>query len=457
VRSWVQGRLGLAAKQLGLVVRVGSLAGAVLLLTASGPVVSASSSHAAAGAGAGTPGRAGAVAAKQEAARLTISPGDGAAKVRPDLGVVVAVAGGTLRDVVVRTKAGARVPGALSTDHERWRTSWALAPGTSYVVRATAVGRDGRAAAASSGFTTLAAGQTIAVSDVTPNQGESVGVGMPIIVDFDQPVRNKAAVERALEVRSAEAVEGAWNWMSDQRVIFRTKAYWQAHQQVRLVAHLTGVQANPGVWGTQDTAVSFQVGTANVSKVNVATHRMSVSRDGKKVRDVGISAGRGGSWMFTTTSGIHAVMGKFNPTIMTSAWMGVTDPKDPRYYKLTVYDAVQISASGEFVHSAPWSLWAQGHQNVSHGCVNASPEFAAWFYGIAQRGDIVNVTGTNRPLPWQNGYGFWQASWQQWLQGSALKHTVTTTAVPAYGSALASPSSSASGQAPATPVPAPRY
>jgi lipoprotein-anchoring transpeptidase ErfK/SrfK len=192
---------------------------------------------------------------------------------------------------------------------------------------------------------------------------------------------------------------------------------------------MAGVRAAKDVYGTEDARVRFRVGDANVSKVDVANHRMVVTRNGKKVRDVGISAGRGGSWMFTTTSGVHAVMRKASPVVMTSAWMGVTDPADPRYYKLTVFDAVQISNSGEYVHSAPWSVWAQGSMNVSHGCVNASPEFAAWFYGISQRGDIVNVTGTDRELEWDNGYGYWQSSWKQWLQGSALGHPVATTPI----------------------------
>ena len=446
-------RLGLTVRRLALAGKLGSLAAAVLLLTASGPVGGASASRATSRAGSATASPP-AAASPQPAARLLISPRDGAAEVRPDLGVTVRVADGTLRGVVVRSRAGDKVPGVLSADRTSWRTRWALAPGSSYVVRATAVGGDGHVTTASSRFTTLAATQTIAVSDVTPNPGETVGIGMPIIVDFDRPVGDKAAVERSLEVRSATAVQGAWHWMSDQRVIFRTRSYWRAHQRVSLVAHLTGVQAAPGVYGTQDTTVSFQVGTANVSKVNTVTHRMTVVRDGRKVQDTGISAGRGGSWMFTTTSGIHAVMGKFNPTVMTSAWMGVTDPKDPRYYKLTVYYAVQISASGEYVHSAPWSVWAQGHENVSHGCVNASPQFAAWFYGIAQRGDIVVVTGTDRPLPWDNGYGFWQASWRQWVQGSALGHAVTTTATPSYAAAPAAPPSAAASPSPA---PTPRY
>jgi hypothetical protein len=92
-----------------------------------------------------------------------------------------------------------------------------------------------------------------------------------------------------------------------------------------------------------------------------------------------------------------------------------------------VFEAVQISSSGEYVHSAPWSVWAQGNTNVSHGCVNVSPSFAEWFYGISQRGDIVTVTGTDRELEWNNGYGYWQMPWKQWVKGSALSSPVIST------------------------------
>jgi lipoprotein-anchoring transpeptidase ErfK/SrfK len=418
----------LGARRLDLTVKLVALVGVALLFTASGPVVGSQASSEPTGPGAGGAGRIAASARDDAgAARVTITPRNGASDVRPDLGVMVKVGNGALLDVVVSPKNGSPVPGALSRDRSSWRTRWTLAPGRSYVVRATATGRNGSTATTTSRFTTLEASQTIAVSDVTPSPDETVGVGMPIIVDFDRPVLNKDQVERALEVRSARPVEGAWRWTGDQQVIFRTRKYWRAHQQVTLVAHMAGVRAAKDVYGTEDVTVRFRVGDANVSKVDVANHRMVVTRNGKKVRDVGISAGRGGSWMFTTTSGVHAVMRKASPVVMTSAWMGVTDPADPRYYKLTVFDAVQISNSGEYVHSAPWSVWAQGSVNVSHGCVNASPEFAAWFYGISQRGDIVNVTGTDRELEWNNGYGYWQSSWKQWLQGSALGHPVTTT------------------------------
>jgi lipoprotein-anchoring transpeptidase ErfK/SrfK len=415
-------RVSLGAKEFSLAGRIVLTIGAASLLTASGTAVGLKASDTAAV----RPATAPKVKAPAPP-KLTVTPKDGTTDARPDLGVVVRTAAGTLQEVVVRSK-GAKVPGVLSKDGKSWRTLWALAPGSAYTVKATATSHHGTKSTVTSEFKTLQPVQTVSVSDVTPAPGETVGVGMPLIVTFSGPVLNKDRVERALVVESAHAVQGAWQWISDQQVIFRTKKYWQPHQRIGFIAHLAGVRVAKDVYGAADFAQKFNVGEANVSTVNVATHRMVVTRDGKRVQDVGISAGRGGDWKFTTTNGIHAVMGKANPVVMTSAWMGITDPKDPDYYKLTVNDAVRISDSGEFVHSAPWSVWAQGRTNVSHGCVNASPAFAAWFFGIAQRGDIVTVTGTSRELQWNNGWGYWQMPWKQWLQGSAVKQPVTTVA-----------------------------
>jgi lipoprotein-anchoring transpeptidase ErfK/SrfK len=412
-------------KQLGLAAKMAALAAVALLVPASTLVGSPNPSDARADSGA--PGAPAPTRPAIPAPRVSISPHNGAGEVRPDRGVVVKVADGTLTDVVVSSDKERGVPGTLSPDGASWSTRWTLVPGRTYAVRATAAGRDGREVTVTSRFTTLEAQETVAVSDVTPNPDETVGIGMPIVVTFDREVRNKDRVERALEVRTSRPVQGAWRWLGDQQVVFRTKTYWQPHQQVSLVAHMAGVRAAKDVYGTEDRTVRFRIGDANVSRVDTRNHRMVVNRNGKRVRNVGISAGRGGSWMFTTTNGIHAVMRKASPVVMTSAWMGVTDPADPRYYKLTVYEAVQISSSGEYVHSAPWSVWAQGQQNVSHGCVNASPEFAAWFYNLSQRGDIVTVVGTDRELEWNNGWGFWQSSWKDWVDGSALKRPVTTT------------------------------
>ncbi|MFD2352006.1 L,D-transpeptidase [Nonomuraea ferruginea] len=94
---------------------------------------------------------------------------------------------------------------------------------------------------------------------------------------------------------------------------------------------------------------------------------------------------------------------------------------DPGYYDVMVDHAVRISNSGEYVH-AKNNVWAQGRQNVSHGCINARPDQAKWYYDNFQRGDIVEIKGTDRELEWNNGWGFWQMSFKQWKQGSALKN-----------------------------------
>ncbi|RMI40835.1 L,D-transpeptidase, partial [Actinomadura harenae] len=263
--------------------------------------------------------------------------------------------------------------------------------------------------------------RTFRISAVTPREGEVVGIGMPIIVTFSRPISSRADVERALRVRMSRPVQGGWYWVSSRQVVYRPRAYWPSGERVTLDARLKGLQDASGVPGAKDVTRAFRIGRARVGVVDTRAHRMRVREDGRVVRTTPISAGRGGRLAYTTTNGVHLVMGKSDPVVMTSAWMGVTDPKDPRYYKLKVRYAVQISATGEYVHSAPWSLGSQGRANVSHGCVNASPAFAAWYYARSQRGDVVVVTGTNRPLPWTNGYGYWQMSWARWKAGSAVR------------------------------------
>ncbi|WP_131762357.1 L,D-transpeptidase, partial [Actinomadura fibrosa] len=330
----------------------------------------------------------------------------------------------------VATEAGARAgtapaAGRMAADRRSWRTRWTLQPGTAYTV--TATGTDGgKRTAAAARFTTLRPSATFRISDVTPQPGETVGVGMPMIVTFDRPIGRRAAVERSLELRTVRRVTGAWRWTTPQQVVFRPRRYWPARERVTLIAHTAGVRSAPGVYGASGTVAGFRVGPARLSTVDARRHRMTVRVDGRTVRSVGISAGKGGRRAYTTTSGVHLTMGKGDPVVMSSAWMGVTDKKDPRYYKMKVRHAVQISSSGEYVHSAPWSVKSQGRENVSHGCVNAPPDFASWFYAGSLRGDVVTVTGTDRALEWTNGWGYWQLPWSSWLAGSALRRPVVT-------------------------------
>ncbi|RFS85439.1 hypothetical protein D0T12_10405 [Actinomadura spongiicola] len=359
-----------------------------------------------------------------DAVRLTVSPVGGGGAFRPDVPIAVQADRGTIENVTV-SAAGGAVDGELNADRTRWRSRWTLTPGQTYTVGATAVGADGRTRTVGSRFTTAQVTKTNKMTVEAPYNKETVGVGMPIIMRFDQAVQDRRAVEQALEVRSDKTVEGAWHWFDDKEVVFRTRKYWPAHTKVTLRAHLSGVRTGGDVYGGRNYALDFRIGDSHISTAGEDTHKMVVRVNGKKVRTIPTSMGKGGVRKFTTTNGVHLTMEKEDPTVMTSDWMGVS-PGSPGGYSLTVYKSVRISESGEYVHSAPWSVGSQGRRNVSHGCINISPSNAKWFYGLAQRGDVVTVTGSNRELEPDNGWGYWQLKWNDWVKGSALKRPVTT-------------------------------
>ncbi|KAB8191448.1 L,D-transpeptidase family protein [Nonomuraea phyllanthi] len=338
-----------------------------------------------------------------------------ARRARTDHGLVVRARGGTLSRVLV-SEGGEQVPGRLDRSRTIWRSDWTLKPAAEYTVTATAQGSGGPDTVAMGRFRTRPARRGFQVAATTPLPGETVGTGMPIIIDFDSPVTDKAAVERTLEVRAETPVEGAWRWVGDTRVIYRTRRFWAPHQQVTVTAHLAGVRGGAGLYGATDSTFAFTVGRGQTSTIDTRTHQMVVRRDGAVVQRMAISAGMATTPEYTTTSGIHLTMDKGNPVRMISPGRA---EGEPGYYDLLIDHAVRISNSGEYVH-AKNNLWAQGRANVSHGCVNARPDQAAWFYDSSLRGDPVTITGTDRRLAWDNGWGFWQLPWDRWRQGSAL-------------------------------------
>ncbi|WP_243774082.1 L,D-transpeptidase [Actinomadura barringtoniae] len=395
----------------------------------------------------------------KDAVQLALTPSDGTGALRPDSAIGIAAQHGTIEDVTVSTK-GNDVEGELSADRSHWKSRWTLDPGAKYKVTVTALGKDGKTQTVSSHFTTakVKSSQKLESAVEAPDPKETVGVGMPIILNFEREVADKAAVERALEVRSSKPVEGAWHWFSNQRVVFRPMKYWPRHTNVSLRAHLSGVRAAKSLYGTGNELLNFRVGDEHIVKASAKSHQMYVKKNGKTVRHIPVSMGMGGVTKYTTTDGNHLTMDKEDVVVMDSSTVGC-GPGCPGYYKETVYSAVRISDSGEYVHSAPWSVGSQGYDNVSHGCVNASPSNARWFLNFAYRGDPVKITGTSRILEPDNGWGFWQMNWKDWVKGSALKQTMMSgpqgmtpaPAAPAVPPAPVAPSPSAStSKSPAT-------
>jgi lipoprotein-anchoring transpeptidase ErfK/SrfK len=390
-------------------IAAGGLLTATLLVTTACTDSSTVSSAAAGGSGATKPAN----------AQVSITPSNGSAKVRPERGVLVKAAGGTLNTVRV-TSGGKTVPGDFNAARTEWRSTWPLAPSKSYAVTATAKNPSGAVTQATSSFKTLTPSRTISASldwILEGNQGDTYGVGMPIILNFSQPVFNKDQVEEALEVTADKPVEGAWRWIGDQQVVYRTKSYWPAHQKVKLTAHLAGVRAAKDVYGLKNFSRTFKIGASRISNINLKTHKMTVRIDGKKARTVPISAGNGTTTEYTTTSGVHLTMEKGNPVRMISPGR---QKGDPGYYDLLINYAVRISSSGEYLHQTAGELHCLGKANCSHGCVRQPVKDALWFYRNVQPGDVVDITGSKRGLDWQNGWSFWEMSWKNWKKGSAL-------------------------------------
>src|SRR5690606_23228402 len=245
---------------------------------------------------------------------IKIVPAQGGQKVRPDRRIVVTAADGALQKVTVTSADGKSViEGRFEENNTRWVSTGTLRPSTRYTVTASAEGQGGTAQATSE-FRTLTPARQLQAADVTPAvKGEKVGVGAPIIVTFNQPVANKAAVERALKVEAEKPVEGAWRWVADNQVIYRTAKFWPAHQKVTLNADLTGVRAAKDMYGVEDTTTVIRIGARQISTVDTRSKTMIVKRDGKVVQKMLISAGKATTREYTTTSGIHLTMEKANP------------------------------------------------------------------------------------------------------------------------------------------------
>ncbi len=341
---------------------------------------------------------------------VSFAPVADQADVRLDAGVAVSVATGRLTAVTVSTGPTDKAPlsGQLDPAGARWTSTAgaALAPATKYLVTANVVAKDGSPSVASSSFTTIAPANRV-TARVAPLNGSTVGVGHPIALYLSKPVADRAAVERRLTVTADPAVAGSWLWVSDTQLRWRPQQYWVPKTKVTFNAALAGVDLGGGTWGTESRSVSFTIGDSHISQIDAATYQMKVMTNGVPERTIPVSLGRE---KYPTKSGVHVVMDKERTTVMDSASFGVPAGSSESY-STKVEWATRISNSGEFVHSAPWSVKDQGRRNVSHGCVNVAPDHAKWFFNYSQLGDVVEITGTPAKIEGTNGFGDWNVEY----------------------------------------------
>ncbi|WP_280401873.1 L,D-transpeptidase [Nocardia carnea] len=227
---------------------------------------------------------------------------------------------------------------------------------------------------------------------INPAEGEQVGIAQPIIINFKEPISDRAAAERAIKITPSTEVPGHFYWWSDKQVRWRPDAFWPA--QTDVVVEAGGSRS------------AFRIGDAVIATADDNTKMITVTRNGEVVRTMPTSMGKVDH---ETPNGTYIVGEQRRQMVMDSSTYGV--PIDaPEGYKLDVEYATRISNSGIFVHAAPWSVGSQGYANTSHGCLNVSTEDAKWFYENVGKGDAVIVQNTQGgTLNAGDGLGDWNA------------------------------------------------
>jgi lipoprotein-anchoring transpeptidase ErfK/SrfK len=349
------------------------------------------------------------------AAEIKITPANGSRGVDPADGISVALPKGKVTNVTVNT-SGDAVSGRLSDDGKTWRSLRTLDVSQSYTVTATGMDNAGNKITKTSTFRTLTPSRTFS-AQIFEGYHQTYGVGIPIMLTFSQPITNKAAVERSLELTTSKPVVGAWYWDGDEHLNFRPRDYWPAYTTVSFTAHLNGVEGAKGVYAARNLTQTFYIGRSLIAVASTTTHKTQIYLNGSLKYQWPISTGRAS---LPTPDGTYVSVEKGNPVRM----IGGGPRGSPGHYDERVYYAVRFTFSGDYYHSAPWSVVDQGTTNVSHGCVNLPPEAAQTYYNMSIPGDPITITNSTAAGKWDDGWTDWFLSWSSYLKGSALDQAV---------------------------------
>ncbi|MFD4562759.1 Ig-like domain-containing protein [Streptomyces sp. NPDC058469] len=352
---------------------------------------------------------------KQSQAVVTIAPKNGSKSVDTSGALKISAAKGKLTAVEVKDADGTKISGAITGGGASWTPTTHLAASTKYSVHAVAKDTAGRVAAEDSTFTTLTPANTF-IGNFTPEDGSTVGVGMPFSVRFTRGITHPEDVKKAITITTEPAVDVEGHWFGNDRLDFRPEAYWKSGTKVTVKLNLDGVEGRSGVYGKQTKTVKFTIGRNQVSVVDAKKHTMKVTQDGKTIRTIPVTTGKPG---YDTWNGQMVMSQKLEVTRMngeTVGYGGEYDIKD-------VPHATRLTDSGTFIHGNYWGGGAFGNYNASHGCIGlqdvkggySKTVSAAWFFNHSILGDVVVVKNSNDDtVAPDNGLNGWNMSWAKW-------------------------------------------
>jgi lipoprotein-anchoring transpeptidase ErfK/SrfK len=326
------------------------------------------------------------------------------------------VSGGTVDAVTLTEQGGGKVRGAMRPDGSSWLPDQPLKLGKTYTANVTASDSEGRTVTRTTTFSTMKSADNRVPTglNMLDSNTNSYGVAMPVAVRFDEEVPKSArpAVERRLFITSSPAQPGAWRWFTGREVLYRPQNYWQPGTKLSVRALLDGVPLGNGRYGDRDHTATGTIGREFTMKVDNKSKSMSVYQSGKRLKTMPVSLGKPST---PSSSGTMVIMERARQTIFdTFAELG---PREG--YRINIQWAQRITWGGQFIHSAPWSVWDQGRDNVSHGCINLSPSNARWLFERTKVGDPITVQGTEAKLDPGDGWTAWNMSWAEYLKGAS--------------------------------------
>ncbi|AXK86014.1 L,D-transpeptidase family protein [Nocardia farcinica] len=339
---------------------------------------------------------------------------DGDKGVSPAAPMTFQVEDGRFTDVTLVNQQGKAVQGKLAADGRTWETTEVLGYGKTYRLTAEAIGLGGVNSTTLSFTTSSPDNQTKPY--LIPGEGEVVGIGQPVAIQFDENIPDRRAAQDAIKITTNPPVEGAFYWLNNREVRWRPEHFWAPGTRVDIEVNVYGKDLGNGLYGQENITSHFIVGDAVIFTADDNTKQVVVEQNGQVIRTMPTSMGKDST---PTDNGIYIVADKHEKIIMDSSTYGVA-VNSPDGYRTPVDFATRISYSGIFFHSAPWSVGAQGNSNTSHGCLNLSPANAQWVYNFAKRGDITIIKNTvGGTLSGTDGLGDWNIPWSVWKAGNA--------------------------------------
>ena len=349
-------------------------------------------------------------------AEITITPAHGATDVPASAEITASARGATITTVSVAEVGGRAVSGRWRDDRSSWVPDTPLKYDTRYVATVTATSDSGETVTKTATFRTMGKPSSFTGTGLYLFDGGVYGVAMPVVVEFHPgvPKKYRASVQKRLFVETDPPQPGTWHWLDDgTQAYYRAPEFWKPGTTLSVRIAVGGHPTGPGRYGDTDRSATAQIGEKLVMVVDNKTKSMQVFKDDKLVRTMPVSLGAPRT---PSSSGTMVVMEKLRKTVFDTY-----DELGPEEgYRIDIEYAQRLTWGGEFIHSAPWSVADQGVRNVSHGCVNLSPDNARWLFNQTKIGDPITVKGTEVKLRPGNGWTAWDMTWEEFVKGSAL-------------------------------------